>query len=326
MDYIHGAIVDNWSLELAGALLADDARYKSTESNEELVQALFDFLDILVLNENIVYETAFSHVWEEKQSLKSIKPFTVAVTAIKKGETEILIFEGIQRNRTQHRRHFFESQEKIIADGAKFYLAIAEALGVQYWPAPKRQQYIDGLHKSPDNEFIFLLDSDIKTNISSIASQMSQQFPSIKPTILPGFGAKVLADCEDPKSVIPAAIQLREDPYCVAFREWCRQMDYHLETGNVVALHKSMKDVSLLFNDISKRFSVSKDDAHNSGVKLQLGLRPSVSIDGHLIGSLLGKFLPKKMHLVFLRRHIEGVLQNTNIAYHVERLFSIKAV
>jgi hypothetical protein len=272
MDYIHGAIVDNWSLELAGALISDEVGYKSKDRNQELIHALFDLLDIVVLNENIVYETAFSYVWDRKHSLREIKPFTVPITAIENEGRELVIREYSTSHDTKHRGHLFQTEQKITEDGAKFYLSIAEALGVQYWPAPKRQKYLESRNNEKKDKFVFLLDSDVKKTISALAAQVSHQFSSIAPNILPGFGAKILADCDSRDSIITTAIQLREDQYTLAFREWCREMDYHLETGNVVSLHKSIKDISLLFDDMYKRFSIENESKQNSGVRLQLGL------------------------------------------------------
>ena len=326
MDYIHGAIVDNWSLELASHLLSNEYQdyIMTAQRQQELIKALFDFLDILVLNENIVYETGFSYVWDWNKSLALIKPYTIPITAIEKDNNQFIISEGIEESLNKKRFDGFYPQDKVVEDGAIFYLKIAEALGIQYWPAPKRQKFIDGLNSSSERNFLLFLDSDIKNKISRITSDVFQQFSAIKPTMLPGFGAKILADCDSPESIIPTAMQLRKDPYSIAFREWCREMDCHLETGNVVALHKSAKEISLLLDDICKRFSTKKEDKNKTGVKFQVGLRPSISIEGNLIGSLIEKFLPKKLHIVFLRRHIESVLSNTNISHHVERLFNLK--
>lgn len=336
MDYINGAIVDNWLFELVADLLIGDSENRSKEENQAIVKALLDFLDIIVLNENIVYESTYSYVWDDNDFFDQLIPYTVGIKAIQCGENKFKIYDigdidyssypssdyPFLPNNINSYIKVKHTLEDVVKNGAEYYFGIAQALGIQYWPAPKRQNYIEATHKKLRDDFLVVLESKINEGLREIASDVLEKFPQLTPTKLPGFGARILADCADKKSIIQTAIQMREDPYCVAFRDWCREMDQSLETGNVTALCNSMKDVSVLLSDLSKRFSI-KNPEGPVGVTLQLGLRPSISIDRELIGLIIKKFLPKKMHLVFLRKHIERVLENTNIAFQVRRLFGI---
>lgn len=315
------ALIDNWSLELSGTLLENIIEEKN-ETVLNQVQALFDLLDTIILSDNIIYNSAFAHVWKNKNSLNAIKSLLTGIIAVENDYNEFIVYETIEAKYKEYGKLTYNIQEDLVEHGAKYYLDLASALGVNYWPSPKRAKYIAQQNVRKKDDFLVLLNNNINKEIEKISLKMFESIAKMKPMIFPTFGSRVLSDCEDINSIISTAMQIRNDKYTTEFRKWGEEINSLLEQGNVIALNKEMNSISLLIRDMHKKYSIESD--RQSNIKFQIGLSPSVNFEIKIVGSLLEKLMPKKRHLVFLRNHIESSLKNTNTNYQIERLFNIR--
>lgn len=322
MNYKNSALIDNWSLELSGSLLDKEIEERSQEKILNKIQALYNLLDVLILNENIIYNSAYSYVWKDKSSLNAIKTFSTGIIAIENDNKDFIIYETDEPKLKNYGRYSRKVPSDIVSDGAKHYLNLASALGANYWPSPKREKYIKELNITKENNFLMMLNESVNKEIQEISLNTFKHISNPKPLLFPTFGSRILADCKNIDSIITTALQIRDDKYTTEFRQWGTEIDSLLEQGNIVALNKEIQSISLLMKDMHNKYSIKEDKEFTA--KLQIGLKPSISFDVKFMGSLIQKFLPKKNHLVFIRNHMQSSLKNTNINYQIERLFKIK--
>ena len=306
MNYTKSVLIDNWSLELTSTIL--DGQIGLTENTKrDQISALLDFLDIFILNENLLYyDNELTYAWKRLKSLDNIKDFINPINNIEK----LNLYPEILNNDN--------------SDGANFYLKLADKINSNYWPSPKRKKYIDSLKINQKEDFITILANDLKSELKTITSEIYNKLDISKPIITPSFGSMVLLECSDIKSIIPTAIQIRDDIYTKEFRKWGQLVNEAIAQGNIIFLNNQLKEIEQITTKMLKQFSIQQDNKYN--IKLQLGLRPSISLEVNEIGKKIkNAFSRKKAHFVFMKNYLNKSIQNADLSYKIEELFKINS-
>ena len=345
-------VVDNWSLELVCQLLKGNLAYPTVpnpksrvsplssfsfpylEDNgvdkllfHEKVVSLLNLLDILVLNDEILYDPEWSNYWKEFDTLNPIRHILseVRLSSVTKNKLSKPPDHIQTWFRMSNRLNSFEVDNRVINDmvegGALYYYNLANLLGVYYWPSPMRAHFLkQNAFASNNNEFILLFKEFIDNQIrEAINTALLDIGLSEKAFLFSGIGSAVLSNCESSNSILATAMQFRESKECTALREWLRQLNVALGTGNIAKIAGAIKDVRESMENVQKKLGIKTEN--KSSVELQIGLSPSLSLDTDFFTSKLDSIKPKPLHLVFLREHFKRCLTDVNIMKYINRIF-----
>lgn len=346
-------IVDNWSLELVCQLLEGNLAYHTVptpkhrvaplsarnaepyfqddEVNKvlfhEKVIALLNLLDILVLNDDILYDPEWSNFWKGFDGLNPVRHLfsEIRLSAktkdkLSKPPDETTSWFGMTKNP----RVLIVDRKvtnDIIGGGAVYYYNLANLLGTYYWPSPRRTKFIkENVFAKGNAEFTLVfkefIDDQVRKTLNMTLSNIGL---SEEPFLFSGIGSAILANCDSSESILVAALQFRESKESVALREWLRQLNVALETGNIAQIGRAIKDVLDSLAHAQRKLGIKTDD--ESKVELQIGLSPSLSFDTDFVASTVERFKPKPLHLVFLREHFNRCLTDANVVRHIDRIF-----
>ncbi|RPJ79752.1 MAG: hypothetical protein EHM20_00430 [Alphaproteobacteria bacterium] len=317
-------LVDNWTLELAASVLAgasplhyphkEERRLGSKDSlRNERAQALLHFLDLIIMYDTLVVDAEREFAWTRFEGMKSISLMASRVRLSERAKAKI---------RSTFLNVPTENEAPEIAEGALYYLGLANLLGLDYWAAPKRVEFLsERLSFGYKKGFVSILGSYADEKIRSLAQEFleNSMLNDLQNTLyFPGFGARVLLDCNSRTEVLEKALAFRESRECKAFRAWLTEMNNATENGNLSFVIKSLNDIQSLLADLRKELGVRR---FNGKAELAIGLSPSLTIGLETINPMLVQFKNKKLHLSFMRRHFHRALESSNIRVQIRRLF-----
>lgn len=338
-------IIDNWMLELVSNLFrreiryrgrirrasfdeviwsagyVENGRYRSSKyltlntANEELI-ALFELLDLLVVNDELIYDVRWSSSWRRSLALTSVSPLLKSITLSSRITAELHNKEVLLFIPGSERYYY----EPLISEGSLYYLNLARLLGLYYWPSPYRARYLQEFSSRVGLGFIRNLNKYVDNNLKEIAEQVSVPLSSAASTWrFPGFGSTVLANCDTRESIFPTVMQLRESRECTAFRVWLREMDVALERGDIQTISQEIRELEGVLEDVLQGLGIKNKESEK--IELQIGLSPSITMTVGLVEAIVEHFKPKPLHIVFFRNHLSRVLSNANLMSHARRLF-----
>lgn len=332
------AVVDNWLLELASRLL--DKTIENYQFEKEFLQSndpylefygYFDFngyqkiilyekalsllqlLDLLVLNDEIIYDSTWTYLWIKSEKLKPILPIL----------TSLEIENEDRKKLNENWKYIIEkgNHPDLIKDGALYYLKLSQILGVYYWPAPQRAEFLSlNNYSKIKSGFVLQLKKYIDSNLEEIIKKTFYAFKSTKSFFnFPGFGSSILQNCVTREDIIPITMQFRNSKECIAFRNWLKEMDCALEKGDIKVIANEIQKLNDILESTLILLGIKNKQTHI--VEFQLGLSPTIKLSTNFISSFLKKFKPKPYHIIFLRNYFERVLTNTNTLFQLKRLF-----
>lgn len=276
--------------------------------------ALMQFLDLLAIGDELIYDDAFSYAWKTRLEIKESLLVSVRIGDETKKHLPELIKEGKQEDD--------DKTPEVISEGTRYYSSLAQFLGIYYWPTPERAEYL-ATHKffSVTPVFSVAVNEFVDQNLKGIADLVRDFLPGIEsPISFPGFGSAVLANCAKSDDILPTILEFRKTRECVAFRAWLSQMDHALEKGDLTALAHSMTDLKEVVASVERGLGIKNPTLK---VDMQIGLSPSITLDTQTLDSIRKGLTPKKLHITFLRRHFVNVLQQANTWHTLQRLFPI---
>jgi hypothetical protein len=219
-------LVDNWMLELAIRMLNDDfegsfsdkwetfyhsmggsSRYLregwtwETEIVKEITASLLQFLDLLVLNDELVYESEYSFAWKRFRISNQIEPLLREVRLSRHAMRELILSTG-----NFPPTHDSRSE---VSRGAIHYLALSRFLGVYYWPSPKRAEYLQQHLHTIQGGFVLGFREYLDESLAQIATEILDPIKMLPSLYFSGFATTVLASCDKPSSIMPTLIQVR---------------------------------------------------------------------------------------------------------------------
>lgn len=278
-----------------------------------MVISLFQLLDLLVVNDELIYDADMASVWSHSEGMRPIIPLLSSVKLSQ--NTKKTVFGGT---------YFHDTKDtpRIIEEGALFYLKLAKLLGLYYWPSPERAEFLMNkvYSNTTSSSFLWTLSENIDSDLGKIIKEVYASLKNVKQDLkFPGFGSSILANCNSRLDIFPTLFQYRDTKEAIEFRKWLREMDDALQAGNVWMISQGLRDVQELIASLQKELGLISQ----TGVKvdLQIGLSPSLTIDLMTVDSVLKRFKPKPLHIIFLRNHLYGVLENADVWVQVWRLF-----
>lgn len=350
------ALVDNWILELAFSLLANDLRmvfYKlrSRSSYPELWQenlgdvrrwdselaenaliALLQTLDLLVVNDELVYDNEYSFTWQRFADTEVLAPFFRQVRLSEATKRDVLQKSGIVLNTQARTNSFLDTSvrqalsedcdftDDIVSNGALYYLSLSRLLGIYYWPSPKRAEYLsEHQYDQSANSFTLKFGEYIDERLRQITQDVLEPMHLGNFLQLPGFSATIISSSNDTRSVVPTLLQLRNSSPGVKFRQWLRDMDEALQGGNLDRVTRELKQVRDVIAEVRRELGV--DETKDRTLELQIGLSPGLTLGADVLKPVSDYFRPKPLHLVFIKRHFFNYLRNANMRSHLNRLF-----
>lgn len=318
----NSALVDNWLLELSGRLLEDGTLGSGINEHDMEVQdkcaALLLLLDVIVLHDHIFFNPKWADAWDEKRVLN---PIHVALRAIPNSVRDL----QPQYSNMQTR---FESQEpaddrftRLVERGAIQYLLTANLLGLYYWPAPPRSEFLtQNIYNNSEQSFMEIVQRYLDSQIREIAADVLGMVGSSTGKLhLPGFGSRILSDCTSTASILSTAMEYRRTREVQAFRAWIGKMSNALRLGDIATVATGVHDLREVVD--ASRKSLGLEQKHNDAFSLSLGLSPSLRVEGKSFRAVLDRLKPKKLHLTFLRQHLNSCLEQVDVRMHFERLF-----
>ena len=335
-------LIDNWMLELAFSMWTDNYEKNFTDYEEEhtsmlavylgqpalytyrhqawtwkdsividTATALLQTLDLLVINNELVYDTTFSNAWKRFSQSDLVKPMLREVKLSNKVTKELLPSIGFFPK--------YPDDNGMISEGAIYYLSLARFLGVYYWPSPKRAEYLKQNYFNKVNNFALSFRDFIDETSKQIAAEILEPIKIESQLFFSGFSVPILASCEKPSSILPTLIQVRNSSSGKGFREWLEKMDEVLQTGNLKFIAKEMKTVNDVISDIRKDLGI--DTKGEQFAELQIGLSPSLNLGDEAIKTIISQFKPKPYHVIFIREYFDKFLESGNVKTHLSRLF-----
>ncbi len=332
-------VVDNWLLELVSQILSFENKKLSSSTSyyydfiqhgygtsykvndrtklaQNQIEALLNLLDLIVLNDKLIFDSGWANVWNQSDVLPALKKL---LSPIRIGdETKSIIESDMMQNFAFYIDYGYP---EIVQDGAMYYLSLARLLSTNYWPSPQRSQFLrQYVYSQIGSGFVLELkghiDKSIKEAIHDAISPISINTSFLD---FSSFGTSILASCESRESILPTAMQLRESSGPTEFRKWLREMDIALQSGNLVFISRSLKELTEVLHSIRAELGLQNDDARN--VEFQIGLSPTLTIGSQTAHSMLQNLKRKPYHLTFLRNHLAKTLKNADTWSHISRLF-----
>ena len=341
-------LVDNWILELAFSLLDDDLRivfYErssyhelshlmrwDSEVAENALAALLQILDLLVVNDELVYDCEYSFTWQRFVDAEVLIPFFRQVRLSDITKRDVLQKSGIVLD-TKARTNLFldrgvhqahskggDFSDDIVSNGALYYLSLSRLLGIYYWPSPKRAHYLlEHQYDQIANSFALQFREYVDESLRQITKDILEPTHPGNFLRFPGFSATIISSCNDTRSIIPTLLQLRDSSPGIKFRQWLRDMDETLQSGNLDHVARELKQVRDVIAEIRKELSI--DETKGQTIELQIGISPGLTLGVDVLKSISDHFRPKPLHLVFIKRHFSNYLRSANMRPHLNRLF-----
>jgi hypothetical protein len=276
---------------------------------------LMQFLDLLAIGDELIYDEAWAHVWKRGFEIKEPLLVSIRIGNETRKHLPELAREDIVKDG--------DETPEVISQGTRYYLALSQFLGVYYWPTPERAEYLASHTFTPVNPtFSVAVNDFVDRNLKELADQLKDFLPRVGvPISFPGFGSAILANCAKPGDILPTVLEFRRTKECMAFRAWLSQMDQALEKGDLTALAQSMAETQELITSVKRGLGLMVNSAAKAD--LQIGLSPSITLDRQTLDSIRKGLMPKKLHITFLRQHFATVLRQANTWHTLQRLFPI---
>jgi hypothetical protein len=327
------SMIDNWLLELVDLLMdrrlqppsrrlrvAKDRNHRSdhhlrswTSIAKDALVALFQLLDLVVLNDELIYDVKWAHTWNQSERLSPIapllRPIKIGIGTRRKlaGDWDVDIPPD---------------SPAIVRDGALYYLNLSRLLGVYYWPSPKRAEYLKAhMYSEIGSGFLTVLREYVDSNLREMLCEALAPLDLPEPYLdFPGFGSSILANCDTRESILETAMEFRGSKECQAFRGWLKEMDSALQLGNLAVIARNIRDVKDVLGMIQADTGL-QEKAPSDKIEFEIGLSPTLAISLESAKSLFHQFRRRPYHIAFLRCHFTRVLKNTNLSIQAIRLF-----
>jgi|GEM_PF-4775893 len=213
----------------------------------------------------------------------------------------------------------------VVAEGALFYLLLAQRLEIPYRPCVDRSEYLLQMGQvlrpmrtgeQARERVIEYLDREALEICAQIRDRYGLEGSTLRIPPIAGYVLRSIRTIEE----LPVAVSaVRQSRAGVALREWFSGLDRALSQGDVLMYGKQMAEVEAVFDDLKCSLGLlSKDD----GPELTFGATwPSVTIrPKKLLRKLRSK---RKLHLTLLRKLIHRLLSYRNFAPDIERVFGV---
>jgi hypothetical protein len=275
----------------------------------ETFTALSQLLDLIICNDELVYDSEMSWVWDSTETMDAISPLM----------KKIRLGEKTKLKLTAMWEYSSSAYPRIIWEGALYYLGLSQLLGVNYWPSPRRAQFLLKTFYDFRFGFVSLSKEMIDSGVQKLAREIFEKFQSTPNLWFPGYGSTILSQCTNRHEILPIAIQFRNTKECIAFRNWLHVMNLALESGDLEQISRGLNDVQDVIDYVYKGLGIKKP--LDSNIELEIGLSPSIKFDKRSITDFADWITPKPYHIVFLRRHMMEIVRNTNWQKQISRLF-----
>lgn len=272
---------------------------------------MLQILDLLVINNELVYDTTFSNAWKRFPQSDLVGPMLREVKLSNKVTRELLPAIGFFP--------IYPDNNGVVSKGAVYYLSLARFLGVYYWPSPKRAEYLRNNCFDITGNFALSFRDFIDETSRQIVDEVLKPLKIESRQFFSGFAVPILASCEKPSSILPTLLQVRESLSGTRFREWLEKMDEALQTGDLKLIAKEMKTINDVISEIRKDLGIDKKD--DKTVEFQIGISPSLTIGDEAVKSIMSQFKPRPYHVTFIRKYFDRFLVSGNVRKHLSRLF-----
>ncbi len=324
---VNSGIIDNWTLQL----VAEAFVLRSTLTPDHIV-ALLQLLDALVINDNVFYVPEWANTWQRWPAAAWFEPMLSKATIPDKALSSITGFsEKISdpfigqvsgpSTRSDNYGYSRGMSNSEIRTSAYFYLSLSDAMGAYYWAAPRRSGALLRDSTIRHGGFAVLLHKYIDAKlIESIGNALHPFGASMPPVVPGGFGAKLLARCDTRDDIFGVGKEYRESKEATAFRAWLADVDGALQRGGWNTFLKQVGGV----RDIVDEFFAKYESTTTDDTSFTFGLSPAVTVTKSALKrwkKALRIFPTKRLHLTFLRHHLDSWVGNSDLERHIKRLF-----
>jgi hypothetical protein len=337
------AVVDNWLLTLAGDMLDPDVTERLTHDRgalEERTEALLHLLDVLVLHDVIFYDSEHASIWDHHPTLGQLTVTFSRIPLDTPTRRQIVDAADVQLDensqaylartldlitKSEQTYGIGDLIQQSIAHGSIFYLALANLLGANYWPAPRRARFLaESAFKQVHPTFAVLVQNSVNKELAKIVDAVLGELGyETSQLVFPGFGGAILAECSSLDSILPTALEVRASREAEAFRNWLNEMQQSLDSGSVSRIARGLTDVRSVASECEKKLGLHQETS--SDVSLQIGLSPTFSFTGATIRSIFGAFRSRPLHLSFLRRHFKSCIEDIDLTRRIGKMMTAAA-
>lgn len=292
-----GVIIDNWALQEIGAFLSQgpqDERSSEikidvrSDSHEfigasrlgQQVEALFDLLVDVVLQDTIFVDSAFTNAWNETggyfQPLVRpglLRPFPFLDQEAALAEPRRLVvgemcvtssLRDIQRRNEESWREHGRAADPYMSAlvwGTAGMLSRSHVFDAQYHACPQRKRLLEQVPLvSPRREAASELSEWLDTERLRIYQVTTPTRIARRATlVLPPIIAEIVAEVRTPGDLMRVAYQKRDDYRLV--REWLREIQDGLNSDDAAPALKFAKSLGSISRDLDKKLGTAKPGA-----------------------------------------------------------------
>lgn len=301
-------LLDNWTLqeisklELAGLsnikadklevdIQRDTHSYLKISHGFVQLQALFSFLQNLVLRETIITDGNFVHVWNASNSLNKIESDGIIKTHNFKEEKikgvreaiveQLCITTSIRETQQQNQQEWAKSQKNVdqfmsqLIWGGAGMLARSHVYETFYLPHPLRGYAIEQSPIAKRDAFTETI-SFISTNQTKLLYFDYKTSEAIQAKfVLPPLISTIIEESNSFDDLFVVALQLRKD--YENLRLWLKKFQEDIDTDNSKGILKQIKTLESIQKNIEAKYNPDKFGSLEIGFNI-LSLSPSVSI------------------------------------------------
>lgn len=328
-----GVIIDNWALQEVGSLLAggpheersseirinvgsDSHEFIETSRLGQQVEALFDLLVDVVLQDEIFVDSAFTDSWSETGGYFEplvrpglVRPFPFRDQEAMLAEPRRLLvgeicvtstLRDVQRSNEEGWREHGRAVDQYMSAlvwGAAGMLSRSHVFNAQYHACPPRKRLLEQVPLvSPRREAAGELSEWLDTERLRIYQVTGPAGMTRRATlVLPSIVTEIVAESRSPGDLLRIAYQKRDDYRVV--REWLREIQEGLNSDDSAPALKFAKTLNSISRDLDKKLRATDAEvvtldittgfpSLNIGVSRLFGLRRRFGI-----GAVLNRML-----------------------------------
>ncbi len=321
-DFSLKAVTDNWLLEFGlraiegGLPLKTDGFGNNANWARESVDyilALLQLLDLMVLNDELLYEKQYSSAWAGLKSAQKIKDYLVPFSLNQVDRKKLVNEFNINPNS-------FGNEYNMTWFSALWYYGFSKASGLNYWPAPERSRFLkQHCFDILPNHFVGTFKGWFKDNLDFTIKESLKNIPNnLNDISFPGFGYLSICESNDKEGILNNIIEIRNSRSTKAFRKWLNELDNAQNVGNLKEIIFKFSEIQDMFNDIRKDLGLAGKDL---GTEVHIGISPGIKFKFSSIQSFFNYLKPKPLHITFLRKNIHNYFSKTDTILQLSKLF-----